>query len=211
MAEGSEANPILKALGEYEAENRPTKPLYDEWANTYENDLLVNLGYSAHVIAAEALADVMTNRSAAIIDIGCGTGLVGLELAKRGFTSMDGIDISADMLAHATAKSVYRHLMTGDMNGRSAIADAAYDAAICAGSFAPGHLGHESHLEFIRIVKPGSPVIIFMNGVHFIHDGYEAHIRALEDRGLWRVASITGHNYMSAIDRPGRLIIARKA
>lgn len=210
MTDNSKPDSILSKLGQYEAENRATKPLYDEWAQTYEHDLLVNLGYTAHKIAAAALADILINRTAGIIDIGCGTGLVGQELAHVGFTTIDGIDISTDMLSHAKDKSVYRNLLTGDMNGRTTIGDATYDAAICAGSFAPGHLGPESHAEFIRIVKPGSPIVIFMNGVHFHNDGYEAHIKALEDLGLWQVISITGHNYMTKLDRPGTLIITRK-
>ena len=210
MADTPDPSSILQKLGRYEAENRSTKPLYDEWAQSYENDLVNKLGYSAHRIAAEALTNSVEDRNATIMDIGCGTGLVGLELARHGFSTVDGLDISPEMISHARTKSIYRDLLIGDMNVRTAVPDAAYDAIICAGSFAPGHLGPGSHLEFIRIVKPGGIMVIFMNGVHFEIDRYEAHITALERQGLWQVISVTPHTYMTAVDRPGRLIMTRR-
>lgn len=210
MPHDRQAASILQRLGQYEAENRATKPLYDEWAHTYEDDLLVKLGYSAHRIASQALATLLDDRTASIIDIGCGTGLVGQELARLGFAVMDGIDISPDMLVHARAKAIYRNLMTGDLNARTAIAGASYDALICAGSFAPGHLGPEAFPEFIRLVKPGGTLVIFMNGVHFVKDGYEEHLRKLEAEGKWKINGIKAFNYMTALDRPGRLITTGK-
>lgn len=96
------------------------------------------------------------------------------------------------------------------MQKRTSLEDAAYDALICAGSFAPGHLGPESYPEFIRLVRPGSPIVIFMNGAHYLEDGYEEHIRRLEAEGRWEVIGISAFNYMSALERPGRLIIAGK-
>ncbi len=210
MENDSRRNSILEKLADYEAQRKSTKPLYDQWSRSYDTDLLDNLGYTAHLIAAGALAKLLPNRDAAIIDIGCGTGLVGGELARLGFTTIDGIDISEDMLGFADSKAIYRNLVTGNMNGRTHLADETYDAAICAGSFAPGHLGPESYREIIRLVKAGSPIVIFMNGVHFVDDNYEAEILALEQEGLWQRVEITSHNYMSAVERPGRLIIMRK-
>ena len=201
---------VLEKLEQFEAENRATKPLYDQWSQNYENDLLNTLGYTAHIIAANALANLLPNHQAEIIDIGCGTGLVAEQLHNQGFTAIDGIDISADMLTHAKAKALYRNLFVGDMNARTYLTDQSYDAAICAGSFAPGHLGPESYREIIRSVRPGSPIVIFMNGVHYVNDKYEVHIKGLEQRGVWQVISISSHNYMSALDRPGRLITTRK-
>jgi SAM-dependent methyltransferase len=210
MASDAKRNSILSKLADYEAQRKSTKPLYDKWSKNYEADLLNNLGYTAHIIAADALANLLPNRDAAIIDIGCGTGLVGLELTRRGFKAIDGIDISEDMLAYADAKAIYGNLVVGNMNVGTHLADQSYDAAICAGSFAPGHLGPESYPEIIRLVRPAGPIVIFMNGVHYIDDQYEQHILALEQQGLWQIVEISSHNYMSAIERPGQLIVMRK-
>lgn len=201
---------MLEKLAGYEAKRLSTKPLYDEWSKTYEADLLDNLGYTGHVIAADALKELVQDKAAKIIDIGCGTGLVALELKNSGYLHIDGLDISARMLAEAKAKNIYGDLYEGDMQKRTTLEDASYDAAICAGSFAPGHLGPESYPEFIRLVRPGSAIVIFMNGAHYVEDGYEKHIRKLEADGAWQIIGISSFNYMSALERPGRLITARK-
>eukprot|EP01035_Chromulina_nebulosa_P052481 gene52481-71581_t len=94
------------------------------------------------------------------------------------------------MMAIAKEKSVYRHLIGGDMNAGVEVADKEYDAAICIGSFAPGHLAPTCLPEIIRLVKPGALIVIFMNAVPYAAEGYEGHIRALETQGLWTVKSI---------------------
>lgn len=201
---------VLDKLAEYEAAKLSTQPLYDEWSLTYEQDLVGNLGYTGHLIAANALAGVAPNKAASIIDIGCGTGLVGQELKALGYFRIDGIDISEDMLNVARPKAIYNKLVSGDLMKTTVIEAGAYQAAVCAGSFAPGHLGPECYPEIIRMVQPGSPIVIFMNGAHFVEDGYQAHIDRLAQSGVWTVIEIKAFNYMNALERPGRLIVARK-
>ena len=201
---------VLDKLAEYEAAKRSTQPLYDEWSLTYEQDLVGNLGYTGHLIAAKALAGVAPDKAASIIDIGCGTGLVGQELKALGYTRIDGIDISEEMLNVAQTKAIYNKLVSGDLMKTTVIEAGAYQAAVCAGSFAPGHLGPECYPEIIRMVQPGSPIVIFMNGAHFVEDGYQAYIDRLAQSGVWTLIEIKAFNYMSALERPGRLIVARK-
>ena len=82
-----------------------------------------------------------------VLDIGCGTGLVGEVLAAR---PVDGVDISPEMLAKARAQGCYR--------GRSlrilktlAIDDDAYRGLVNAGTFTHGHVGAEALDELVRI------------------------------------------------------------
>ena len=200
---------MLSKLSQFQPGDKTDKH-YDAWAKTYEQDLLNTVGYSAHVIGAKALAEVCLEKSLSVVDIGCGTGLVGVELRKFGFTTIDGLDISPEMMAIAKEKSVYRQLIGGDMNAGVEVADKEYDAAICIGSFAPGHLAPTCLPEIIRLVKPGAPIVIFMNAVPYAAEGYEGHIRGLEAQGLWTVTSVETVNYMSALDRPGHLILANR-
>ncbi|MFP7673209.1 class I SAM-dependent DNA methyltransferase [Marivita sp. S0852] len=86
-----------------------TKALYDAWSESYEAELAEN-GYATPRRAAEALAAALPDRTLPILDFGCGTGLFGLALKLNGFTRIDGVDMSAEMLAQANAKSVYRTL-----------------------------------------------------------------------------------------------------
>jgi ubiquinone/menaquinone biosynthesis C-methylase UbiE len=135
---------------------------------------------------------------------------VGQELKALGYTHIDGIDISEEMLNVARPKAIYGKLVSGDLMQTTVIEAGAYQAAVCAGSFAPGHLGPECYPEIIRMVQPGSPIVIFMNGAHFVEDGYQAHIDRLAQSGVWTVLEIKAFNYMNAFERPGRLIVARK-
>ena len=47
------------------------------------------------------LLDVAQFSGAAILDLGCGDGLVGEALTVRGFTNISGFDISSKMVALA--------------------------------------------------------------------------------------------------------------
>lgn len=187
-----------------------TRAHYDAWASDYERDLLDRCGYSAHVIGADALAAATPSRDAAVIDVGCGTGLVGAELQRHGFRVIDGLDVSTDMLRQAEAKRVYRRLIAADLMAGAPVPDASYDMAICVGSFAPGHLGPAALAAIARLVRKDGPIVIFMNAVPYRDEHYEAQIRQLVDAGIWTEPAIESMNYMSALDRPGMLIRARR-
>ena len=51
-----------------------------------------------------------------IIDAGAGTGLVGEALAKLGYTNMDALDISQEMLDEAEKKKVYTKFICAPLN-----------------------------------------------------------------------------------------------
>lgn len=85
------------------------RALYDEWAATYEAELLEN-GYATPARCAEALAPLVGDKTIPLLDFGCGTGLAGLALRLAGFEVIDGVDISSEMIAVAQEKKIYRAL-----------------------------------------------------------------------------------------------------
>ena len=96
-----------KAYGARDAAS--TRKLYDDWAASYEAELGSN-GYATPGRCAAALTQFSADKTAPILDFGCGTGLSGLALKLAGFDTIDGMDLSADMLAQAGDKGVYRGL-----------------------------------------------------------------------------------------------------
>lgn len=96
-----------KAYGARDASS--TRQLYDDWAASYEAELGEN-GYATPGRCAAALAEFSKDKTAPILDFGCGTGLSGLALKLAGFEVIDGVDLSADMIAQASDKNVYRTL-----------------------------------------------------------------------------------------------------
>jgi predicted TPR repeat methyltransferase len=86
-----------------------TRKLYDDWAASYEQEIAEN-GYATPGRCAQALAKFVTDKTGPILDFGCGTGLSGLALKLAGFQTIDGVDLSAEMLEGARAKKIYRTL-----------------------------------------------------------------------------------------------------
>lgn len=81
--------------------------LYDDWAKTYDNDVINGEEYKAPPLIAETIRQHLApsdregeliSPSVKILDAGCGTGLVGVYLAKLGAKQVDGIDLSPGML-----------------------------------------------------------------------------------------------------------------
>ena len=136
-----------------------TISLYDKWASQYDKVLSSKSQY--HLIsdyAASALEKYMTVPDAKVLDVACGTGLTGLALLKCGFTDIDGLDPSNEMLLQAKKKSIYKKLMQGIITDTEVldVPDNSYDAIIVVGAMSKDQLlPRNGFKEFFRIIKPG--------------------------------------------------------
>ena len=92
-----------------------------------------------------------------IIDAAAGTGLIGVELNKLGYTNLCALDISPKMLDEAKKKNVYTKFICSSLSDRPnpEIAPKEFDALICGGSMLVGHIGPSALIEMIRIIKIG--------------------------------------------------------
>src|SRR5262245_11162265 len=90
---------------------------YERIASVYDHDLAGPLDYRSPAVVAEACGRLLS-RGARILDAGAGTGLLGVALAKLGFTWLDALDLSPAMLAVAEQKGVYRTLTEGRLGDR---------------------------------------------------------------------------------------------
>ncbi len=93
----------------YSADSADLRPFYAQWAQSYDQEVGEN-GYVTPLRIAEALARHVKDLSIPILDYGCGTGVSGQAFQKVGFLTIDGVDISAEMLEVAAQKKIYRRL-----------------------------------------------------------------------------------------------------
>ena len=73
--------------------------VYDGWADRYDRELLEDWGYTSPQKAVRLLLEAMGSHELAVLDAGCGTGLVGVRLKEAGMLLLTGIDYSPGMLA----------------------------------------------------------------------------------------------------------------
>ena len=132
-------------------------------------------------------------------DVGCGTGLAGVELARHGFTIIDGLDYSADMLSVAGKRGIYRHLIEADLTRPLGLDSASYDAAICTGTFTHGHVGPGCLHELFKLLKPGALFAFSVNAGVWQEMGFEEALDRIEQDGIaTRVSRIASVNYRTS-------------
>ena len=159
--------------------------LYRNWASTYDDDFALRNKYVYPKSISSICAGLVdTTSQLSILDIGCGTGIVGTCLSELLRTSIiDGVDISPEMLEvaqskiRADANPVYSQLFEADLTKSISFADAKYDIAISAGTFTHGHLGPDALINVLSVVRPGGRMVVGINKEHFGANGFNASLQ----------------------------------
>ena len=103
---------------------------FDAYAKTFDEQLRF-LGYALPEMLVERLAPHRAGPWETAIDLGCGTGLCGLQLRPH-VTRLEGVDLAPKMVAQARSRGVYDELRVGDLAGDLAGRSEAYDVAVAA-------------------------------------------------------------------------------
>lgn len=88
--------------------------LFDDFADRFEHTLLDRLGYAVPARLAALLRAHGADSADSVLDLGCGTGLMAVELARPG-RAIDGVDLSPRMLDRAREKGLYRDLQASEI------------------------------------------------------------------------------------------------
>lgn len=169
---------------------------YKDWAADYDADTVGAFGYVAHIASADALDAVLAGDKACILDAGCGTGLVGEELAKKGYDDMDALDFSKEMLVEAEQKRVYKRHIHADLSKPLPIDDNHYDAVVCTGTFTYGHVKSSAFDELVRITRPGGYICFTIREGAYEDYGYRKRMIELEQSDSWKLLSMHDTDYL---------------
>ena len=141
LERGGDAETIGYYLAALGAEPSPTAPpaqfiadLFDAYADNFDHDLVENLKYRTPALLADAVKRRVSGGPFDILDMGCGTGLMGehVRAIKR---SLTGIDLSANMLQKAAQRGLYDHLHCSEITQFLETQDAAFDLVLAADVF----------------------------------------------------------------------------
>lgn len=188
------------------------RSLYDEWASSYDTDLVQpNQDYVAPTLAAATLAKYLSPEQPLdkiqILDAGCGTGLVGAALAKLGAKHISGIDLSPGMLKVAGNLHVYTELDTTDLSKPLEEGTDTFDAVTCVGTLTHAHVGPEVLSEFVRIVKKNGWIVATILDDIWEEIGYRAEVDKLVATGKAKLVSADSGDYRRGAGVSARMVV----
>ncbi|KHD08659.1 hypothetical protein PN36_21420 [Candidatus Thiomargarita nelsonii] len=134
---------------------------YDSISHSYDAELEAK-GYLAPQHAATIIKNHVSNTDSLILEAGCGTGLLGLELNKQGFSNVTGMDISALCLKKAESKGIYAKTVKHNLLEQFPFPDKVFDCVACVGVFSRFNEAQIKEIvaQFARVTKEEG-IIIF--------------------------------------------------
>jgi SAM-dependent methyltransferase len=140
----------------WQGSDAPRGDAYDErWSR------LAAEGQNVHGEADLVEALLRESGGTRVLDAGCGTGRVAIELAQRGFSAV-GVDADAPMLEAARTKNPQLDWIQADLADLARSVDAEFDLVVLAGNvmifLAPGTEGRVLHQVAARLA-PGGLVV----------------------------------------------------
>ena len=170
--------------------NQQLEERYDQWAKEYDDDLADDFGYVMPRIGAETFGRFVP-KDARVLDAGAGTGMVGVELKRLGYSDIEAMDMSAGMLNVARGKNAYGAFHQMVMGERLGFDANSYDATICVGVLTLGHAPANSLDELVRVTKPGGVVGFTMRPDVYKNNGFREKQVELVSEGKWKLLEVT--------------------
>ena len=149
------------------------------------------------------------NKNINILDAGCGSGLVGIELQKYGYTKITGADFSQEMLS-LIPQNIYQKLELIDLNEKLKYKDNLYDAITCVGTFTYGHVKAHALNELIRVLKKKGLICFTINEGIYLEYQFDKKMEQLSNDNLWQIIDFSKCSYIVNKDIEAWLCIAKK-
>lgn len=172
-----------------------TNKVYNNWAENYEADMKA-VQYHGPTTLMEHFPKLNVPKEAKILDFCAGTGGIGRELVRLGYSDIHAIDGSESMLAKAKEEGNYKsyQVLLFEPDSKLPYDDNSFDCVLLAGVFAPGHLPIVALREVCRVAKKGAVVAwICCDPKHYedkdkqyANGGFYKLIEELRNEGFWK-------------------------
>lgn len=183
------------------ANSNDLKNYYNDWAHEYE-DYTNQVNYILPQKVAEIFSLYSVKERSIVLDIGCGTGLLGYFLSKINTNLwIEGIDISRSMTQIALSKArpnfkpVYDWIVVEDFKSNKLLLDNYYDAITSAGTFTNGHLNSSDLIKLLSYLKNNGIAVVSIKEDHFYNENFEKVISELKEKQI--INDIEYHNVNS--------------
>ena len=182
---------------------------YDNWTNESQyNQDMVDWQYTAPQHSVNLFKQHAPNKGMRILDAGCGSGLVGMELKKEGFMNLKGVDFSQSML-DLVPDEIYNSIELIDLNEPLCFKDNHFDAIMCVGTFTYGHVKAHTLNEFIRITKNNGLICFTVNEGIYSEYEFDKKIEELSKNNLWKIIKLDKSPYIENKGVQAWLCLAR--
>lgn len=185
------------------------RAVYREWADNYDRDLIDEFGYLAPQAAVTCLKTHLPSLNAPILDMGCGTGLVGQLLFDAGYQIIDGLDLSFEMLEKARALGVYRALDEADLTEQLTL-EPIYQAVICVGVFSHQPSQPFDLARLFSALAPDGVLVATVNGKGWKEIGWEVLLEQSAEQNGFRIESVSDIPYLTRQNISGKLLTLRR-
>jgi len=159
-------------------------------ADAYEKVFKKDIGWHAPQRVAEIIARLTTDKTARILDLGCGTGFVAEELRQKGYTNIFGIDASAEMLEISRRKNVYvgiEKVVVGDETTIPEEYRGKYDIVSSVGFIGgPTHGLEDTYASHLICAKVGG-YIIFTTSPLYMPETFRKKRLDIASEGRWEI------------------------
>jgi len=136
-------------------------------------------------------------RSAEILDVAAGSGILSAKLQQAGYTSLDALDGDLPTLRSLQALRLYRNYIHSTVAGilSTGLREESYDCVVTAGGFASDAINPLDVTEMLRILRPGGHLLWSMKTVQDegtpAFRSFDANLNGLQRANRIKVVKVT--------------------